>query len=220
MLGSNFMFAQEEDYFYVNPDEKESLDLGIRMGYAINGFYGDMYRKPLPLFAFTGGVYNRLPLNKSKNLTFYSEVSFSFKGAKFNESADSAIERIALIYFDFPIGLEYKFKEVKISEKESVKYRVFLGVQPSILARSSMFRNMDKESIAMIYGLPLHVMDYAAVAGMPVEFPVGYGKMGFSLYVKYGLRNINRDMEKYGNLGNFASGHKFSNWQVALNITF
>lgn len=215
------LFAQEEDdFFYVNPDEKESLDLGIRMGYAVNGFYGDLFKSPLPITAFTGGVYNRIPLNKSKRLSLYDEISFSFKGVKFKAEGDSAIERINLIYFEFPICLEYKIKEVKVADKQSVKYRVFFGVQPAILLRSSLFRNLDKEGIALVYGLPIHLMDYALVAGVPVEFPVGYGSMGFSLTFKYGLRNINRDMERFGNLSNFASGHKFSNWQVALNVTF
>ncbi|MCO6495474.1 MAG: hypothetical protein J5I91_07350 [Bacteroidetes bacterium] len=219
-MPSNYLFGQEEDYTFVNPDEKESLDLGIRMGYAANSFYGKMFKSPLPLFAFTGGVYYRHPINKSKKISLYTEVGFSFKGAKFNEQADSSIERIALIYFDFPIGIEYTLKSINNTDNRNTNYRLFIGLQPSILARSSLFRKIDKEGIATSYGLPLRIMDYSAVVGVPMDFPVGYGKMGFALFFKYGLRNINRDMERFGNLSNFASGHKFGNWQIALNITF
>jgi len=217
--------SQEGDFFYVDPDEKGALDLGIRMGLAVNSIGGGIVEKPIPIVKFTGGVYHRFPIKKNSPWSMYYELSFSFKGASYNvnkETPDSLISRLAFIYFDFPVGFEFKFKESMNTDGGKTIYRVFMGVQPSYLARSTMFRNFDvfNERQGRVYGAPLKSMDYALVLGLPIEFPVGFSKMGFAAYFKYGLRDINRDMEQFSTSNNFVSGKPMQNWQFSLNLTF
>jgi hypothetical protein len=220
IVGNTPVCAQDDDYFYIDPDEKEDLELGLRMGYGINTFAGDLLRNTRPLFAFTGGVYHRYPLNKSKTISLYHEVGFSFKGAKFKETSDSAFERFALIYLDLPVGFETIVKRVKTPNRGYQVVRVFAGVQASVLLRSTLFRNMDK-TLGSETALPLTTMDYALVLGVPVELPLEYGKMGFSTYLKYGYHNIDGGLrERYMPLPNFGVGSRLNSIQLAFNVTF
>jgi hypothetical protein len=211
-----------EDFFYVDPDDDDNLDLGIRMGYALNTFGGDMFAKPIyPILRLTGAVYHRIPLSKKSKTSIYYELGGSFKGAKFKQPGDSAIERLALIYMDLPIGLDFKLKEVKnelVGGKPSI-WRLFVGFQTSILLHSTLFTNQS-DRIGREFGLPLQRMDYAFVIGVPYEFPVGYGKMGVATYIKYGLINIDNGLEKYKPSPNFTSGSTVNNLQLSFNITF
>lgn len=212
--------AQDDDYFYIDPDDREDLELGLRMGYGMNVFTGDMLKNTRPFFAFTGGVYHRYPLNSSKTVSLYHEVSFSFKGSKFKEMTDSAFERINLIYLDLPIGIETVVKKIKTPNRGYVNYRVFLGAQASVLLRSTLFRNMDK-ILGSETSLPFTTMDYSLVVGVPVEIPLEYGKMGFSTYLKYGFHNIDAGMRnRYMPLANFGTGNTINTLQLAFNVTF
>jgi len=217
--------SQEGDFFYVDPDERGALDMGIRMGIGLNSLSGGMVQKPIPIVKFSGGVYHRFSIIKNSPWSVYYELSFSFKGAKFNvnqQSPDSLISRLSFIYFDFPLGLEYKIKESKNTDGGKTIYRIFMGIQPSYLARSTLYRNFDvnNERQGRVYGAPLKTMDYAFVLGLPIEFPVGFSKMGFAAFLKYGLRDINRDMDRYASSNNFVSGKPMQNWQFSLNLTF
>lgn len=225
LLSIGKVFSQEGDFFYVDPDEKGALDMGVRMGVALNSIGGGIIEKPIPIVKFSGGVYHRFPINKNSPWSIYYELSFSFKGARYavnQQSPDSLISRLSFIYFDFPIGLDYKIKESKNTDGGKTIYRIFMGIQPSYLARSTLYRNFDvfNERQGRVYGAPLKRMDYALVLGLPIEFPVGFSKMGVTAFFKYGLRDINRDMDRYASSANFVSGKPMNNWQFSLNLTF
>lgn len=217
VLAFNSIMAQDFDNFYIDPDLKEDLDIGLRMGVAYNALNGDRLVNARPVIRFTGAVYNRVKL--ASKLSLYHELGVSFTGARFNFDGDSAIERFALIYLDLPVGLEYTVKEKKVSNRGKEIYRVFLGFQPSILLRSTMFYN-SSGFIGSDFNLPFTRMNYAVVVGMPVVFPVGEGKMGFSTYLKIGVHNVDDNLAKYEPSPNLSNGSVVKTVQWSLNITF
>lgn len=220
-----------DDFFYVDPEDDLATQLGLRLGVGLNTIGTDFFNSPVPLVKFTGAVYNRYVFKnankKETKWSIYNEIGASFKGTRFNTTDANDIERLALIYLDLPLGMEYKFKESK-KDGGVYKYRVFLGFQPSVLLKSSMFRSND--IIATYTDLPLQRMDYSAVVGVPIEIPVGFNKISISTYLKIGLFNINRDLyslrsvtDLNGNVTihkNILPGSYMNNSQLSVNIAF
>lgn len=212
--------STESDYFYVSTDGKEDLDIGIRMGVGVNTFAGNKLIDPLPLLRFNGGIYHRIPITKNK-VSLYYELSASFKGARFNASGDSAIERFALTYFDLPVGLDYAFlyQESAVVDAKPLVLRGFIGLQPSLLLRSTMFLNAGDRQ-GRQFSLPFNTFDLALIAGVLYDFPIGYGKMGLSSFIKYGLVNIDKDLDFFKPDPNFSDGNFVNNLQITFNISF
>jgi len=220
-----------DDFFYVDPKDDLPTQLGLRLGIGLNTIGTDFFNSPVPLVKFTGAVYNRYVFKnankKETKWSIYNELGASFKGTRFNTTDANDIERLALIYLDLPIGMEYKIREAKRDEG-IYKYRIFLGFQPSVLLKSSMFRSND--IIATYTDLPLQRMDYSAVVGVPIEIPIGFNKISISTYLKIGLFNINRDLyslrtitDLNGNVithKNILQGSYMNNSQLSVNIAF
>lgn len=220
-----------EDFYYIDPKDDLPTQLGLRLGIGLNNIGTDFFNSPVPLVKFTGAVYNRYVFKnankKETKWSIYNEIGASFKGTRFNTTDANDIERLALIYLDLPIGMEYKFKESK-KDEGVYKYRVFLGFQPSVLLKSSAFWN--NELLALYNNLPLQRMDYSAVIGVPIEIPVGFNKISISTYLKIGLFNINRDLyslktstDPNGNVithNNILQGSYMNNSQLSVNIAF
>jgi hypothetical protein len=70
------------------------------------------------------------------------------------------------------------------------------------------------------FNLPFTRMNYAVVVGMPVVFPVGEGKMGFSTYLKIGVHDVDDNLAKYEPSPNLSNGSVVRTMQWSLNITF
>jgi hypothetical protein len=214
------LHAQSElDHFYVDPDTREDLDLGIRMGLGVNTFYGDMLANTLPVFRFTGGLYHRIHLKKSP-INIYHEVAISLGGSRFRAQTDSMIERFALTYLDFPVGIEIPVYQKKVGPSVSHSALLFIGFQPSVLIRSTMFESGSMSNIGSDFNLPFQRMNYSMVIGVPYLFPVALSNMGVSAYVKIGMYNINDNLEKYKPQPNIREGNKVSSFQFSLNFSF
>jgi hypothetical protein len=174
---------------------------GLKMGTGLNSMYGGKLLHPRPSLGVLAGFYIHSKLDKKSPWGIQTGLDLRMRGSNFanGKPGDTAINRsytkISIMSMDVPLLINYR-----LSKQRDVKVKqVQLGVQLGYNFNSILYVGPNKtplptalntyNSIQTWDKLPLKTFDYQASLG----FQQRGESLGYSIALKYGLRNLNNN---------------------------
>lgn len=178
LLSFSQLYDREVDDY--DADQKP-YKLGVKAGMTVSGVISDGLKNGYAMRGMHGAFYYRKQLNKK--LHFHTEIGGAISGARFR-NGDTGYSRFSTLYLELP-------QTIMISLDQKFHNSVFVGLQPSVLLRSQLY--VGNDPYASFFELPLNRINVMAVAGYHFNTDV----VGFRLAFKYGLLNMNQDLQNY-----------------------
>lgn len=174
---------------------------GLKMGMGLNSMYGGKLQNARPSLGVLAGFYFHSKFEKKSPWGFQSGLDLRMRGSNFanGRPGDTAINRsytkISIMSMDVPLLINYRLSKQR---EEQIK-QLQLGVQIGYNFNSVLYVGPSKtplptalntfNSIQPWEKLPLKAFDYQASLG----YQKRGGSLGYSIALKFGLRNLNNN---------------------------
>lgn len=178
----------------IDTEEKLKTKLGIKFALGTHTFYGTELKNTKLLYGFGAGIYNIIPISKSKKVQLHWEFDITFKGSKFGHPNDTSYSRISLSYAEIPLYLSIQIANTP--KKQPL--HLLIGAQGGILYKSSISQGYGKWGEVKYNSLPFYKLDFMPAIGLRKE--IGSG-MSLQTTTKIGLVNINTSKLTSGSVG-------------------
>ncbi len=168
----------------INTSEKLKSQLGVKFTMGGHSFLGTAFDKAKPLYGSGAGMFDIIPLNKSKTLRLHWELNLTFKGSKFSKPSDTSntfFSKISLSYAELPVYLSIQLN------KNKFPFHLIMGGQFGFLFKSSVSQGLGQYGEVLHNGLPFKNYDFSTACGLRKE--IGSG-ISMQFTGKYGLTNI------------------------------
>lgn len=163
---------------------EDKYRVGLKAGPSASLLLGNALSKPSVNMGFTGGMYFKYKLKGGFH--FQTEVSATFRGARFKGNADSGYNKFSLFYMDAAQLVLYDLQKGKHT------HAAVLGVQPSFLIQSWVYSPYYQYRPAA-RTIALNGADVFVVFGYHYNKKL----IGIQSVFKIGLTNINLGLNMY-----------------------
>ncbi len=187
---------------------------GLKMGAGMSSIYGGKLQNPRPSVGVLAGFYLHSKLEKMSPWGFQTGLDLRMRGSNFanGRPGDTAINRsytkMSIMSLDVPLLINYRLSKARETKVQQLQFGVQLGYNfnsilyvgpnktplPTALNTYNSIQTWDK--------LPLKTFDYQASLG----FQQRGESLGYSVALKFGLRNLNNNFIFIGNVDTDGDG--------------